>query len=131
LIALCERVFDDDSKAYYLSLISTASYKGFVVAEVLLSFPGEATPQLLSKNDLVIAYTAETAYVVAVWEVGEQMQFIELDTVDREDIAGRICSLDLAFNASVESVPITEVLFTLVVTECSSNVYLSSFLIYA
>jgi hypothetical protein len=67
LIALCEKVFDDDSKAYYLSLVSTASYKGFVVAETFLNFKGEETPRLVSKNDLIIVYSAEVAYILALW----------------------------------------------------------------
>jgi hypothetical protein len=62
--------------------VSTASYKGFAVAEIELGFGPEEAPKLISKNGLIIAYSEYTAFLLTLWEVGEQAKFIELDTVD-------------------------------------------------
>lgn len=75
-------------------------------------------------------YTSEVAYLMALWEVEERLQFIELDQIDHEDIQSRICSIDLTFNSTIEASPITEILFSMIVTECTSNIYLTSFIIY-
>lgn len=69
IIALCERTYSDGQQLHYLTLVSTVSYRHFVIAETILDIPLSDTPKLLVKNDMIIIYSESVAYLYTLWLV--------------------------------------------------------------
>ena len=82
----------EEEQNYYLSLVSTASSKSFIIAESQLSMMGQNKPKLQFKNNILVVYSLDIALVLTIWDVQGTLQLVELDQIDREDIADRICS---------------------------------------
>ena len=82
----------EEEQNYYLSLVSTASSKSFIIAESQLSMMGQDKPKLQFKNNILVVYSLDIALVLTIWDVQGTLQLVELDQIDREDIADRICS---------------------------------------
>jgi hypothetical protein len=100
VLALCWRAVENDQKEYFLSLVSTVSAKTFIVCSTVLSFQGDVTPKLQFVNNVVVVYSANIAVLLTIWEIQETLQFVELDQIDRQDIAGTICALELISNST-------------------------------
>lgn len=55
---------------------------------------------------------------------------VELDRIDREDISGDICALEIISNETSSHDQLTSLLYGLVITQCTSELYYSSFSVY-
>ena len=58
----------------------------------------EGDAKLVRKGDVLIVYGRSMAVLYAVYGFEDGWRFVELDLIDREDIAGTICGISLLLN---------------------------------
>lgn len=102
----------------------------FVISQSRIDIEDIAWLKLHYKDDLIVVYSTKVAILLTMWEIEGSLELLELDVIDKEDISGDICTVELISNSTSPVTPITSILYGLFVTQCSSSLYYTSFSIY-